>query len=82
MTEESNTSSSHDIRDSYYYGGDLRLRWEADGYETAESFLEWDAYEGGSVSLRVDYWELGRLAQACEQIRAEMRSCMDWLERS
>lgn len=79
----SNTpSSSHDLRDSYYYGGDLKLRWEEDGYESAESFLEWSAYQGGFVSLRIDYWELGRLIEAAEQIRAEMRSCMDWLDKT
>ena len=78
MMAANRPSSSHEIRDSHYYGGDLRLSRE-EGDEDAQAVLIWGAFQGGTVTLELDYWELGRLAAACEQLRDEMRADLPWV---
>lgn len=60
----------------HYYAGDLNLS-APDGDGIFD--LRWDAYEGGSVILRIDFEELERLRDASDSALSELRESHPWL---
>ena len=69
------------IRNNHYYGGDLTLSL-GDPTQIDEKYyflLEWRAYEGGSVTLRLDRDELQNLLDAGIVLMEDQARELPWV---